>query len=174
MSRLLPLQPVPALDLPLAGGGRFTLSGIPPEGFTLLSFYRGLHCPICRGQLSDLQERLGALAEAGVRAVAISMDGRERAEQAKSDWGLAQLDLAHDLPEQTARDYGLYISGAISDMAVAGSVWPKTMFCSAGWINWRISLHSAMIGGDHMVGRKGTNLSSGGAVFTDWRAPGAR
>jgi hypothetical protein len=39
----------------------------------------------------------------------------ERAEQAKSDWGLAQLDLAHDLPEQTARDYGLYISGAISD-----------------------------------------------------------
>lgn len=115
MSRLLPLQPVPTLDLPLAGGGRFTLSGKPPEGFTLLSFYRGLLCPICRGQLSDLQERLGALAEAGVRAVAISMDGRKRAEQAKSDWGLAQLDLAHDLPEQTARDYGLYISGAISD-----------------------------------------------------------
>lgn len=115
MSRLLPLEPVPALDLPLAGGDRFTLPDAGPESFTLLLFYRGLHCPICRGQLSDLQERLGALAEAGVRAVAISMDGRERAELAKSDWGLAQLDLAHDLPEQTARDYGLYISRAISD-----------------------------------------------------------
>jgi peroxiredoxin len=115
MSRPLPRQPVPALDLPLAGGGRFALAENPPEGFTLLLFYRGLHCPICKGQLGDLQNRLDALEEAGVRAVAISMDGRERAEQAKSGWGLARLDMAYDLSEQTAREWGLYISSAISD-----------------------------------------------------------
>jgi peroxiredoxin len=115
MSRPLPSQPVPALDLPLVGGGRFNLAENRPESFSLLMFYRGLHCPICKGQLSDLQNRLETLEGSGVRAVAISMDGQERAERTKSEWGLGRLDIAFDLSEQAAREWGLYISGAISD-----------------------------------------------------------
>jgi peroxiredoxin len=115
MSQLMPRHPVPDLDLSLAGGGRFVLSEHPPESFTLLLFYRGLHCPICRGQLEDLQNRLEAFAEAGVRAVAISMDGEERAEAAKAEWGLDRLDVAYGLTEEKARAFGLYISSAISE-----------------------------------------------------------
>jgi peroxiredoxin len=115
MNQVMPRQPVPALDLPLAGGGRFVLADEQPESFTLLLFYRGLHCPICKGQLDDLQNRLDEFGEAGIRCVAISMDGQERAEKAKHRWDLAQLDIAYDLAEETARKFGLYISSPVSD-----------------------------------------------------------
>ena len=115
MTRLLPARPVPALDLPLVGGGRFVLADGNPETFTLLLFYRGYHCPLCKGQLGGLKDRLAKLGELGVDAVAISMDGAERAEKSYGEWGLGGIRLAYDLGEDKARAYGLYISSAISD-----------------------------------------------------------
>ncbi|MEO1168716.1 MAG: peroxiredoxin-like family protein [Pseudomonadota bacterium] len=115
MTALLPDNPVPALSLPLVGGGTFDLTESDAENFTLLVFYRGLHCPICKMQLNDLQDHLGKLQERGVRTVAVSMDSEERAEQSKDDWGLGKLDMAYGMDEATARSFGLYISTAISD-----------------------------------------------------------
>ena len=115
MTRLMPTRPVPDLDLPLAAGGRFVLADSDPETFTLLLFYRGYHCPICRDQLADLKAKLGALADLGVEAVGISMDGEERARKSRDDWDLDGLHLAHGLSEDEARGYGLYISSAISE-----------------------------------------------------------
>jgi peroxiredoxin len=46
-----PGTPAPALDLPLIGGGRFRLADQQPGAFTLVVFYRGCHCPICRPYL---------------------------------------------------------------------------------------------------------------------------
>lgn len=107
---LLPRQPVPALDLPLAGGGRFDLSAERPEAFTLVVFYRGLHCPICKTQLRDLESKLDAFAEAGVGTVAISSDDEARATTAKAEWGLPRLRLAYGLDLPAARRWGLYVS----------------------------------------------------------------
>ncbi|MGE0565290.1 MAG: hypothetical protein AB7O50_12315 [Pseudolabrys sp.] len=44
---LVPRQPVPPLVVPLAGGGKFELSAEMPLHFTMVVFYRGLHCPSC-------------------------------------------------------------------------------------------------------------------------------
>lgn len=63
--RLIPRRPVPALSVPLVGGGRFTLAEERPERFTMMVFYRGLHCPICSRQLADLEAKLDAFAARG-------------------------------------------------------------------------------------------------------------
>ncbi len=115
MMRLMPTQAVPDLDLPVVGGDRFVLAESDPETFTLLLFYRGYHCPLCMNQLLDLKEKLVALADLGVEAVAISMDGEERARKSHDEWQLAGLRLAYGLSEQEARSFGLYISSAISE-----------------------------------------------------------
>jgi peroxiredoxin len=43
---LMPRQKVPALSVPLVGGGTWSLADQSPENFTMVVFYRGLHCPI--------------------------------------------------------------------------------------------------------------------------------
>ena len=51
---LCPRQPVPALTLPLLGGGRFDLAHDGGSWGTLVCFYRGLHCPVCAPYLAEL------------------------------------------------------------------------------------------------------------------------
>lgn len=115
MPHPMPREPFPDLDLPTADGGRFVLSECQPAALTMLVFYRGYHCPICKGQLQDMQGRLDEMAEMGIAAVAISMDDEDRASRTKTEWELPKLDLAYGLSEQTARAFGLYITSAITD-----------------------------------------------------------
>lgn len=113
MSDLTPLFPrekVPGLKLPLAGGGIFDMSAEKPAEFTLLVFYRGLHCPICKTQLKDLEAKLPDFEGRGVKVVAISSDSKDRAEKAKATWGLSKLRVGYGLDLRTARSWGLYIS----------------------------------------------------------------
>ena len=110
LSPLFPRRKVPALELELAGGGRFDLARETPQRFTLVVFYRGLHCPICKLQLRDLERNLPEFAKRGVTVIAASCDTRERAEKAKADWGLASLRVAYGLELAVARSWGLYIS----------------------------------------------------------------
>lgn len=109
-STLVPRQPVPALSIKLAGGGRFDLIEDKPEHFTLLVFYRGLHCPICKAQLKDLEGKLPELGKRGVSVLALSSDAQDRADRAKADWGLTNLRLGYGLALSDALDWGLYIS----------------------------------------------------------------
>ena len=55
---LTPGQSVPDLDLELTIGARFQLSKQSPENFTMLVFYRGKHCPICKRYLEELGGKL--------------------------------------------------------------------------------------------------------------------
>ena len=107
---LFPRQPVPDLTVPLGGGGSFSLKDEAPKIFTLIVFYRGLHCPICKGQLKDLEAKLGELEGRGVSVVAISSDTAERAEETKSSWGLPKLRLGYGLDLASARRWGLFVS----------------------------------------------------------------
>ncbi|MEM7777317.1 MAG: peroxiredoxin-like family protein [Pseudomonadota bacterium] len=109
---LIPRQPVPDVTLPLVGGGSWTLSELKPGNFTMIVVYRGLHCPICKGYLNDLQNRLETFDKFGVTAVAISSDNQERAETAKQSWGLDRLPIAYDLSLAQGRAWGLYISSS--------------------------------------------------------------
>lgn len=107
---LMPRQPVPELRLPLAQGGEWSLHEQSPEHFSMIVFYRGLHCPVCGRYLRDLDSKLGAFEERGVNVIAVSSDPQERAEQALENWKLTQLILGYSLDLHTARQWGLYIS----------------------------------------------------------------
>lgn len=49
-----PRTKVPPLVLPTVGGGHVDLAAMQPRTFSMLAFYRGLHCPICKTYLRDL------------------------------------------------------------------------------------------------------------------------
>lgn len=107
---LFPRQPVPELELPLVGGGRWKLSEQKPRNFTLIVFYRGLHCPICSGYLRDLNRKLPRFAELGVEAIAVTNDPEDRAARTKAEWDIDDLAVAYGLDLDKGREWGLYIS----------------------------------------------------------------
>jgi len=110
MPNILPTRAVPDFTVPLIDGGQFQLSQRLGDKFTLLLFYRGVHCPICKMQVRDLQRKLSDFAERGVTVVAISMDSKERAQKSVDEWGVDELLLGYGLSEDLARDLDLYIS----------------------------------------------------------------
>ena len=66
MPNILPTRTVPDFTVPLIDGGKFQLSQRLGDNFTLLLFYRGVHCPICKMQVRELQHgQQGKGAEVG-------------------------------------------------------------------------------------------------------------
>ncbi len=107
---LLPRRAVPPLQVDLASGGTFDLAREKPAHFTLLVFYRGLHCPICKTQLRELESKLEEFDKRGVAVVAVSSDTKERAMQTRDGWGLTRLRIGYGLDLPAARRWGLFIS----------------------------------------------------------------
>ena len=110
-----PRQPAPVLDVKLTDGSMWRLKDAKPQKFEMIVFYRGLHCPICRTYLGDLESRLAEFTNRGVDVIAVSSDSRERAEKAKAEWELANLRIGCELQVATAREWELYVSRAIRD-----------------------------------------------------------
>jgi len=114
----MPIKPrtkVPNLDLPTVGGGRFNLGQSHRSVFTMVVFYRGLHCPICKTYLRDLDRKLPEFEKLGVAVIAVSTDSREHAEETRAAWGLERLAIAYGLGIEQAHRWGLFISAAIKD-----------------------------------------------------------
>ncbi len=107
---LMPRQSVPDFAVPTVGGDSWTLSAQSSRNFTMVVFYRGYHCPICARYLGDLDKKIAEFDEQGVTTIAVSSDGRERAEQARTDWKLESVPIGYDLSLDMARKWGLYIS----------------------------------------------------------------
>jgi peroxiredoxin len=124
MSHLMPRQPVPPLEVATLDHGTWRLADQQPKSFTMVVFYRGLHCPICGRYLADLERKLDAFKERGVEVIVISSDSEERARQAKEKWELANLPVGYGLDLDTADAWGLYISTS-RGMTSAGVEEPK-------------------------------------------------
>ena len=116
---LTPMSKAPNLFLPLTTGGstdELALGAGVDGRFTLVLFFRGLHCPVCRKQLSEFNRRLDDIRSAGVgRVVAVSMETAERSAELVESWHLDRLPVAYGLSEEPAREWGLYISTSIKD-----------------------------------------------------------
>ena len=106
-------RPAPNLSVKLVGTQNFVLSDQKPPNFTLIVFYRGVHCPVCRGKLRQIHRMLGEFLDLGVEIVAVSMDSQERAQRSVDDWSLDGLRVGYGLSEVSARNWGLYLSTAI-------------------------------------------------------------
>lgn len=109
---LQPRHAVPALHTPTLDHGRFDLAVEQPQRFTLIVFYRGLHCPICANYLRELQSKVDAFSERGVAVIAISSDGEDRARQMADKMGAGPLRIGYDLDLAMARSWGLYVSAS--------------------------------------------------------------
>mgnify|MGYP006156850751 FL=1 len=113
--KLMPDSQAPALSLPLVGGGTWTLANQSPKNFTMVIFYRGLHCPVCKMYLEKLNNLIDMAAEAGVAVVAASMDPKDRAIQTKAEWDLSNIDLAYGATPEDVHNWGLYVSTAFKE-----------------------------------------------------------
>ncbi|PWQ92480.1 peroxiredoxin-like family protein [Leucothrix pacifica] len=106
---LKPREAMPQLNLNTLDGP-WSLQDQNPENFTLMVFYRGLHCPVCKGYMQELQKLKSEFAERGVTIIGGSSDTQERAQQAKDEWELPDLQIAYDLSVEDARALGLHRS----------------------------------------------------------------
>ena len=109
-SRLMPGAPVPPLKVGTVGGPCWRLCDQKPKHFTLVLFYRGLHCAGCQSQLTELEEKFEQFHRRGVSVLAVSADSRARAERTAQTWGIDRLTLCWGLSMDQARAWGLYIS----------------------------------------------------------------
>ena len=115
MNRPTPKHTAPDLQFPLLDVNQWNLADQNPDNFTLVVFYRGLHCPLCKKYLQQLQELLPEFEQRGVNIVAVSMDSEKRARLSRQKWELSNLTLGYGLSEKSARDWALYLSAGVKD-----------------------------------------------------------
>ena len=125
MNCLHPGQPVPDLSVNTVAGGRWNIADQVPERFTMIVFYRGLHSPDCRRYLRTLDEFAVDFRECGVEPFAVSGDSRARAREAQQDWRIENISIGYELPEDTMRCWGLFISRSLKVME-------PDVFCEPG------------------------------------------
>jgi len=106
----MPRQTTPELNLDTLSHGRFNLAGDNPERFTLICFYRGLHCPICANYLKELERLTPEFESRGVKTIAVSSDDKDRTQAMADKIGASNLRMGYGLPLSLAREWGLYIS----------------------------------------------------------------
>lgn len=109
---LMPRQTVPPLSVPTLAHGDFDLAADAADAFTLVVFYRGLHCPICMKYLLELGRLQPEFEQRGVKPIALSSDDRERAQAMADKLHAPGLRMGYGLPLATARAWGLYISSS--------------------------------------------------------------
>lgn len=109
-TKLLTGKQAPALEVQTLKGQQWQLSEQKPQNYSLILFYRGLHCPFCKAQLQDLDQKLNDIAQLGMNAIAISGDSLERATKSQQEWNVQNVTIGYGLSAESMRRWGLYIS----------------------------------------------------------------
>ena len=112
MNKLVPRQPVPSLIVQTQSGKPWNIHEQHPDQFTMIVFYRGLHCPVCRSYISELNRLVDEFKQRGVDVIAISSDTRARALQTMETWKLDNLPIGFELELKTAYQWGLFVSSS--------------------------------------------------------------
>jgi len=115
MGTLKPREATPPLEVGTLNDGSFTLGEQDPETFTMIVFYRGSHCPVCRMYLRELDRLHEDFRAKGVEVIAVSGDTQERALKAKQQWGLESVPIGYGLEVEKMREWGLFVSGGDGD-----------------------------------------------------------
>ncbi len=115
MSHLMPRQKTPDLEVKMLTGGTWRLFEQHPHLFTMIVFYRGAHCPICKTYLKDLERHLEEFENRGIEVIAVSGDDKDRAHESKTGWELNKLTIGYDQSIASMRGWGLYVSNSIKE-----------------------------------------------------------
>lgn len=106
----MPGKEVPELIVNTINGMKWDLRDQKPERYTLLVFYRGLHCPKCKEYLEHLNSRINKFRARGINVICVSGDKRNVAEKTVTDWEVDRLTIGYGLDEDTAKKWNLYTS----------------------------------------------------------------
>jgi peroxiredoxin len=110
-----PREKTPELKLSLINDTSWSLKKQAANKYTLILFYRGYHCPVCRKQLEEVKDNLSRLTERGIHVIAISMDSEEKAKKSGDEWDIAELPIGFGLSKEQTKEWGLYLSQGIND-----------------------------------------------------------
>jgi peroxiredoxin len=77
MSLLNPGDPFPQLTISTTDGQTLALPDAFAGDFAVVLFYRGAWCPYCNAQLRAFERAGQALADAGIKVAALSVDDKE-------------------------------------------------------------------------------------------------
>ena len=105
-------KPFPAISLHTVSGQSLVLGHPPQDQWQMLVMYRGLHCPVCKKYLGQLNDMRKDFDELNVQIVAVSTDPEEKAIKLASELGL-DFEVAYGLSIDQARALGLYISSPL-------------------------------------------------------------
>lgn len=111
-----PRQPAPPLDVELVGGGRWVLAEQNPDRWTVIVFYRGVHCNLCQAYIGELDRLIDDFAAVGATSV-LAVSGNEQADakRAVQEWGLKNVTIGYGHTLDSMRAWGLYLSKGIRD-----------------------------------------------------------
>lgn len=112
---LKPKEKAPKINIDLVNDTKWNLDAQDPENFTLVIFYRGKHCPLCKSYLQELQTKISKFTDLGVNVIAISSDTEKRAKAAYEEWEVADIPMGFEYPIEEAKKWGLFISQGIKE-----------------------------------------------------------
>ncbi len=101
---------LPKITLALVAGGEVTL-GKPqkPGNWQLIFVYRGLHCPLCKKYLKNLEDLKDKFINQKAEIIAISGDSKNKASTMVESTELS-FPVAYGLSIEQMKNLGLYIS----------------------------------------------------------------
>lgn len=102
-------KPFPITTLKTLGDTEVTLGKPVDNRWQLVVVYRGLHCPVCKKYLGQLNDMKKDFEKFNVQIITVSTDPEEKARKFADEVGL-DIDVAYGLTIERARELGLYIS----------------------------------------------------------------
>ena len=117
-----PRSKVPNITIDLVNDTKWELKEQTPEQFTMVIFYRGQHCPVCKSYLEELQSKLDKFTDRGVNVIGISANTEKIAKETYKSWDIPDIPIGFEFSIDHARELGLFISKGISDKE------PETFF----------------------------------------------
>lgn len=115
MKNLKPRQEVPELIVKTTKGLKWNLRETEPENFTMLIFYRGIHCPVCKKYLEELNTKIEDFRDKGVNVIGVSSNKEELAHKTVEEWDIDKLNIGYDFSIEEGRKWGLFVSEGIKD-----------------------------------------------------------
>lgn len=122
---VIPGAAMPAVNARLTTGEAWSLAAEKTAKLTLLVFYRGAFCPVCRTWLADAERLLPDFEKRGIGVIALSCDSVSDARRSRESWELKNLRMGAELSLDDARQAGLYISGGKGVNPVTGLKEPR-------------------------------------------------
>ncbi|WP_044291141.1 redoxin domain-containing protein [Rivularia sp. PCC 7116] len=109
-NKLMPGEKVPELKVNILNGEDWKLSEDAFTNMKLIVFYRGLHCPLCKAYVGELDKKINEFAQLDIDIVAISGDSEEKAKLTKAKWNLQEIKIGYNHSVESMAKWGLYIS----------------------------------------------------------------